>query len=133
MEAEICQLRGETVPVAGTLQRTSQELRGLADVADGIQSLVGELLVDRKSGDMGSLLQLQRLDHLRQSIAGIGDFLEALAATAPKHWLLDAAAASRVVSVSELGRRLASTHDGRLAAYSASAGEYELFDNRKAG
>jgi hypothetical protein len=133
MEAEICQLRGESVSVAGTLQRTSQELHGLADVADGIQALVGELLVGRKSGDVGSLLQLQRLDHLRQSIAGIGDFLEALAVTAPKHWALDATAASRVVKVSELGRRLASTHESKLASYAASTGEYELFENRKAG
>lgn len=137
MQAEIRQLRdSEAVPVAGTLHRASRELRGLAGATDGIQCLVSELLLDHKSTDVTSLLELQRLDHLRQSIAGIADFLEALAAAAPPHWLLDAKAASQAVTVSELAWRLAPALDARLVhanAHSASLGDCELFDNRKVG
>ena len=53
MQAEIRQLRaGETVPVAGTLDRTSNELRKLALVTDGVQHLVGQMLLRQKANDV---------------------------------------------------------------------------------
>jgi hypothetical protein len=138
MQAEVLQLREpETLPVAGTLHRTSRELRALAAATDTIQCLVGELLLERKPTDVTSLLELQRLDHLRQSIAGIADFLDALGTAAPSHWRLDAMAASRAVSVLELAQRLACAPDARPAAHATShaadLGDLELFGSWKVG
>jgi hypothetical protein len=134
MQAEVRQLRiPEAVPVAGTLDRTSGELRRLAAVTDGIQHLVSQMVLDHTASDVTSLLELQRLDYLRQSIAGIADFLEALAAAAPPHWSLDAMTASQAVNLSELALRLASAPDPRPSAHAASVGDCELFDTRLAG
>jgi hypothetical protein len=138
MQAEVLQLREpEALPVAGTLHRTSRELRALAAATDTIQCLVGELLLERKPTDVTSLLELQRLDHLRQSIAGIADFLDALGTAAPSHWRLDAMAASRAVSVLELAQRLACVPDARPAAHAtthaADLGDLELFGSWKVG
>jgi hypothetical protein len=134
MQAEIRQLRAvETVPVAGTLDRTSGELRRLASVADSIQHIVSELLPEHRTSDITSLIELQRLDYLRQSIAGIADFLGALAATVPPHWSLDAKAASEAVTLSELALRLASMSEPAPGAHASPAGDCELFDARMAG
>jgi hypothetical protein len=134
MQAEVRQLRAvETVPVAGTLDRTSTELRKLASVADGLQHLVSQMLPDHRATDIASLIELQRLDYLRQSIAGIADFLEALATKVPPHWSLDAKAASQAVSLSELALRLASEVDDGANAHVAPSGDFELFDARLAG
>jgi hypothetical protein len=138
MQAEVLQLRDpDAVPVASTLHRTSRELRGLVATTDAIQCLVGELLLERKSTDVTSLLELQRLDQLRQSIAGIADFLDALGTAAPPHWRLDPTAASRTVTVSELAQRLASLPDTRPVAHSAphaaDLGDLELFGSWKVG
>jgi hypothetical protein len=134
MQAEVRQLRpAETVPVAGTLDRTSNELRKLASVTDSVQHLVGQMLLDHRAKDLASLLELQRLDHLGQSIAAIADFLEALAAGTPPHWSLDVKSASKSVKLSELALRLASATESGPAAHAASVGDCELFDARMAG
>ncbi len=134
MQAEIRQLRaGETVPVAGTLDRTSNELRKLALVTDGVQHLVGQMLLRQKANDVASLTELQRLDYLCQSIDAIADFLEALAASTPPHWSLDVKSASQSVKLSELALRLASAADPGPAALSVPVEDCELFDARLAG
>jgi hypothetical protein len=134
MQAEIRQLRAaETVPVAGTLDRTSDELRKLQSVTDGVQHLVGEILLNHRAGEVASLIELQRLDHLSQSIAAIADFLEALAANTPSHWALDAKSASKCVKLSDLALRLASAADTGSSGHAAPAGDFELFDTRMAG
>src|SRR5215510_14933875 len=112
MQAEIRQLRAaETVPVADTLDRTSNELRKLASVADNVQHIVGQMLRDHRADDIKSLIELQHLDYLRQSISAIADFLEALSASTPAHWSLDTKSASQSVKLSELAMRLASAAD----------------------
>jgi hypothetical protein len=134
MQAEIRKLRvAEAVPVAGTLDRASGELRRLVAVTDGVQHLVSQMLLDHRANDITSLIELQRLDFLRQSIAGIADFLEALAATAPPHWSLDVKAATQAVTLSELALRLASTVDSNPTEHAEPAGDCELFDTRLAG
>jgi hypothetical protein len=134
MQAEIRQLRAaETVPVAGTLDRTSNELRKLASVTDGVQRIVSQMLLDHRANDLASLIELQRLDFLSQSIGAIADFLEALAASTPKHWSLDVKSASQSVKLSELALRLASAADPAAGAHAAPVGDCELFDARLAG
>ena len=134
MQAEIRQLRAaETVPIAGTLDRTSNELRKLASVTDSVQHLVGQLLLEQRASEVESLIELQRLDHLCQSIGAIADFLEALAAKTPSHWSLDVKSACQSVKLSELATRLASAADAGCAAHAAAGGDFELFDARMAG
>jgi hypothetical protein len=134
MQAEVRQLwAAESVPVAGTLDRTSNELRKLASVTDSVQHLVGQMLLDHQARDLATLVELQRLDHLCQSIAAIADFLEALAASTPPHWSLDVKSASKSVKLAELALRLASAADHAPAAHAASVGDCELFDARMAG
>jgi hypothetical protein len=134
MQAEVRQLRAvETVPVAGTLDRTSGELRRLASVADSVQHVVSQMLHDHRSNELTSLIELQRLDFLTQSIGAIADFLEALAANTPQHWSLDVKSASQSVKMSELALRLASATEALPGAHAAPVGDCELFDARLAG
>jgi hypothetical protein len=134
MQAEIRQLRAaETVPVAGTLDRTSTELRKLASVTDGIQHIVSQMLLDHRAKDLTSLIELQRLDLLSQSLGAIADFLEALAAKTPPHWSLDVKSASQSVKLAELALRLASATESAPGAHAAPVEDCELFDARLAG
>jgi hypothetical protein len=134
MQAENRQLRAvETAPVAATLDRTSHELRKLASVTDSVQHIVSQLFLDHKANDLASLIELQRLDLLSQSIGAIADFLQALAADTPPHWSLDVKSAARCVKLSELAQRLAPMAEAHPGNHVAPLGDCELFDARLAG
>ncbi len=50
---------------------------------------------------------IQDLDHIRQKVEGLADFLAALAPLAPGDCLVDASGAARLVTLADLAARLA--------------------------
>lgn len=116
------------VPAAGVLAGVGAELRGLASTVDEMESLVGNLIVAGAFFGSDSVYQLQALDHLRQSLQGIADFLDGLSANLPET-RVDANAASAGVKLSQLRRALtgfAITGDNQCAT---DSGAFELFEN----
>jgi hypothetical protein len=117
-----------TVPVASVLGRMSRELRTLAGMTGQVQDLISRLVVVAAATDASSLRGLQRLDHIAQSIHGIASFLDMLAVTAPANCQLDALAASRAVSISDLAERLSLSDLPRPMGHHESSGDCQFFD-----
>lgn len=119
-----------TVTVAKVLDGTSRELRALVGTAIQIQCLVSQLALEIAPTDTTSLRGLQQLDHVTQTIAGIASFLEALAATTPENYEVDAISAARVVNVSDLASRLGLGNSTRAIALHKPAGDCHFFDSQ---
>jgi hypothetical protein len=112
--------------IAELLRRIALELRGVAQTVDDLQPAVGSLIAGDGARDAGAMRQLQNFDSLSQTLSGIADFTQALAAIAPDHWRLDPQPAARVVPLSGLADRLAAT-ERRPALDAGAAGDVEIF------
>ncbi len=119
-------LDGGLVPTVDVLAKISTELRELAASVDGLEALVGNLVVAGGFGGSQSVYEFQTLDRLRQSISGIADFLEA-AQIVPDDCRIDALKASKAVTLAALSRRLAMQTNEDAAA--DECGLLELFDD----
>jgi len=114
------------VPLADVLETISAELRELATSVDGLEALVGNLVVAGGFGGSQSVYEFQTLDRLRQSISGIADFLDA-ARIVPGDCRVDAVKASQSVTLTALSRRLAMQKDDEGSV--DACGSLELFDD----
>ena len=116
-------------PIAGALARTSEVLSEISGVIGDLEDVVGHAIGSAASVRELQIEELQKLDHVRQKIAGAAEFLEALSRLAPMEWLVDSQAAARSVPLTALAQRLGGgappTHEEIQAA--APADEYELF------
>lgn len=113
--------------LADVLRTVGLELADLGRAASELQAALSPLSLAARRGG-ADLYRLQALDAVTQALHGVSDFISALAPTVPAHWTCDAARAARVVTLSDLGRRL-----GRAAPESpqppgGGAGDLELFD-----
>jgi len=116
-----------TAALVGVLEGTSRELRALAGMLTQIQALLSQLVEDA-SRSPASLIGLQELDHVTQSVEGIASFLESLAASAHPRWRVDAASAARSVDMSGLASRLGSAEPGANATtLDLSTGDCDFF------
>ncbi len=124
MRGEVRGARREEAAV--TLRRASGELRKAAGMVDELEQAVG--LAIALAGEAGAehMYELQKLDHLQQRILGVADFLDALSASMPREWLIDAKRASRGVLLAELGATLGDPRASKEAE-AAGAQTYELF------
>ena len=95
-------------PLATVLQRVGREISSLQTVVLDIERLVGRMMGERD--DVATLapyiVELQQLDALAQRIAGVGDYLNALACDLPADWRVDAHAPARRLGLSEQVSRL---------------------------
>ena len=90
------------------------------------ETLVGPLVLGAAQRDAGLMRHIQDLDHIRQKVAGLADFLAALAPLAPGDCLVDASGAARLVTLADLAARLALSDDD-ASAPGAAFGDFELF------
>lgn len=95
-------------PLARVLERVGREISSLQAVVHDVEHLVSDMMAGR--GDVGVLapymVELQQLDALAQRIAGVGDYLEALAQDLPPGWQVDAHAPARRLGLSDQKNRL---------------------------
>jgi hypothetical protein len=103
-------------PIADVLGRVRRELDLIAGSIDNMQAVVGELTWDLASQDPHYMRAMQSVDHSAQVVAGLGEFLVALAEAAPSEWKLDPAAASKIVRLADLAARLATANADHKAA-----------------
>jgi hypothetical protein len=95
-----------TAPVTDILGRVAEELRQAALVIDRTP-VCTEHVKDSIGGEDSEYLRaMQGLDHSAQMLAGLADFLSAIADRAPAHWRIDPHPASQVVTLAELASRL---------------------------
>ena len=99
--------QGESI--SDVLSRVRDELDQIASSIDNMQAVVGELTWDLARQDPEYLKAMQSVDHSAQVVAGLGDFLVALAKDAPSDWKLNPAAASKIVRLADLAARLATS------------------------
>lgn len=119
--------QADLVPVPVVLNRVGRELRQLAATVEDLQALIGGLVVERACADAGPIYQLQKIDLLRQELSGVADFVAALAPSAGADWLVDPAAATRTLTLSDLAARLSSIDRKRDLRDDASAGDCEFY------
>lgn len=114
------------VPIGDVLSRVGHELGHLARLLEHLETLVGPLTLEAAGRDVGFLHHMQGFDHIGQKVSGLADFLAALAPAAPSQWLVDPAAAARVVTLADLASRLAFS-DEKETSCSTACGDCELF------
>ena len=116
-------------PLAGALARTSEVLSEISSVIGDLEDVVGHAIGSAASVRELQIEELQKLDHVRQKIAGAAEFLEALSRSVPRDWLVDSQAAARAVPLTALAQRLGGGAPPSREAIQAAApaDEYELF------
>jgi len=114
-------------PANIVLIRASIELQNMVLLSDHIQAVVSGLIEENGAEPSDALYQLQSLDRLRQTIAGIAEFIGSLATDVPPYWSVDAKHAARSVSLSDLRARLTGEPDASAATPATDAGGCALF------
>ncbi len=112
-------------PMGELLARVGRELGQLSGRLGRVETLVAPLILAAARSDAQLVRQIQDLDHIRQKVEALADFLAALALVAPDQLLVDASAAARFVSLADLAARLTLSDDA--GARAADWGECELF------
>lgn len=121
-------------PDAGSLQasmtdvlgRVGHELLQLSGSLGQLEALIGPLILQAARRDAHLVRQIQDLDHVRQKMQALAEFVAALAHVAPESCLVDTAAAARLVNLADLAVRLTFS-DGDRAAHEGELGDCELF------
>ncbi|HEY8618130.1 hypothetical protein [Phenylobacterium sp.] len=104
-----------TQPLEAVLTACAAELEELSARCEALQAALSET-VSRGGGDA------QALDLITQRTAGLADFLENVAGVIPAEWQVDADAAARKLTLTDLASAL--TGRARLAA---DPGELDFF------
>ena len=113
-------------PMGDVLARVAHELNHVCARIGHFETLAGPLILGAARRDAGLMRHIQDLDHIRQKVAGLADFLAALAPLAPGDCLVDASGAARLVTLADLAARLALS-DEDSATPGAAGGDFELF------
>lgn len=111
-------------PLRDVLGRVAYELHHLSAGLRHVETLVGPLALAAGPLDGNIARDIQDLDHIRQKVDGIADFLAALMPVATDDCLVNARAAARRVTLADLAARLALSDTG---AERADWGDCELF------
>jgi hypothetical protein len=111
--------------LADVLGRVRCELAAVAHAIDHMQSEIGALTRQSAGRDPDYIRAMQEVDHSAQLLAGLADFLGAVAQMTPAGWRLDPNAASEIVRLSELSARLAA--DESRSASPAPSGDCHFF------
>ena len=112
-------------PMGDVLARVAHELNHLSGRIGHVETLVGPLVLSAAPRDADLVRHIQDLDHIRQKVEGLADFLAALALVAPGDCLIDAGGAARLVRLADLAARL--TLSDESAAPGAAFGDCEMF------
>ncbi len=118
-------------PIGDVLGRVSHELAHLGRQLDDLEAVIGPLILAAGRREADVLHHAQGFDHIGQKLAGLADFLAALAPFASSQWLVDPSAAARVFTLADLAARLKASGDApQIYADPASLadwGDCELF------
>lgn len=115
-----------SVPMSDVLGRIGHELGHLARLLEHLQNVVGPLVKEAAGQDVFVLHHVQSFDDIGQRVAGLSDFIAALAPATPCDLLVDPAKAADCVKLADLADRLGfRDKDGDSCA--TACGELEMF------
>lgn len=112
-------------PIPVVLNAVGEELNHLAAAVERLHAIVELPGVRDSLRQAQSFDVLQGIDEVTQNLAGLSEFVMALATTAPDEWALDTTAACDLVLVAALSERLKRPSAPRLT--SAGCDECEFF------
>lgn len=115
--------------LATALERAGEVLSEISTVIGDLEEVVGVAIGSAASVRELQIEELQKLDHVRQKIAGTANFLEALSHSVPPEWCVDTQAAAKSVSLTALAYRLGGGTEPAPQSVSSAQleDEYELF------
>lgn len=127
MRAALCAMAScETELALGdVLDRISRELISLEGMMREMYPIV-EMLV-AETDDFNSILAMQNIDRIEQTLTGLSSFMQAIATDAPADWKLDVAPAAGVLGLSDLAHRLSTQNPHQPKDDTADAGDCEMF------
>jgi hypothetical protein len=114
------------VPVSDVLSRSGHELAQLAWLLERLQAHLRPLICEAARSNDALLHHMQSFDHIGQKAAALAEYLAALGAGAPHHWLIDPAIAAKTVKLTDLSLRLGFAEDTNEAC-STAWGDCEFF------
>lgn len=114
------------VSLGDVLKQVSHELAQLSGRLGHIEHLVGPPILEAARRDPRFMRQIQDLDHIKQKIQALADFLTGLARFAPEQYRIDAGAAARGLTLAELAARVTLSEDSG-GADDEERGELDLF------
>ena len=91
-------------PSASVFAQVGSELQSMAAATLRLQTIVGELLADDALALTPSVLELQDIDRITQTLENLATFMTDL--RAPEHHLLNAEEAAQRITLHDLARRL---------------------------
>jgi hypothetical protein len=94
------------VPMSEVLSRFSAEIRELAVATGKVQDAMSPFVSGNSSWEDGHCSSLQSLDLTHQTLLGIAEIMEALAASNGCDWQVDLVAACNRTSLSGLAERI---------------------------
>jgi len=109
------------------LNQIGTELRHLVEAMEPVEDAVSRLASSATVHDRVAIEELQSLDRLCQTMAGLASFLGALALTVPRSWQVDTRTASQNVKLTALARRLGSASDAFHPETQDHHGDCEIF------
>jgi len=113
-------------PLSAILARLSDVLSEMTFLSDQLQSITGDLL-DDPDRVSDAVYQLQGLDRLHQTIAGLASYTRALAADAPATVCLRTGRASGCIHLPDLRARLNGDPTFDAANHGGDAGGVSIF------
>jgi hypothetical protein len=116
------------ISVPKILTTISEEVRMLSDSANGLQDLIGNLVVAGAFGGSQSLYELQSLDRLCQNLGAVADFLASVAQSSSLDWKVDLSDAVQVVKLVDVCDRLIGRKNEDDPSETAT-GEFDDFEN----
>lgn len=113
-------------PMSEILARAGHELGRLSGRLGRVENLLGPLILEAARRDALLVSNIQDLDHIRQNVEALADFLVALALIAPDRLLVDASGPAELVKLADLAARLTLADHG-AGDDGAEWGDFELF------
>jgi hypothetical protein len=111
-----------SVPLATILARVTAELRRVEARLSKLEHAIGDIILEAPLRS-ARFHELQEIDHARQEVGGIAEFLDNMALETSPEWMLDSLAVSRSLKLDMLAGAL-----GEGDAKPAQFNEYEAFD-----
>jgi hypothetical protein len=109
------------------LERISIELQTLEASMEEMHPIVERLVQSIPPGEFGSMLAMQNIDRIEQTLSSLAMFLRAVAAETPLTWSLDVGPAAATVRLADLAHRLSSQEPHQPATDTEDAGDCEMF------
>ena len=114
-------------PIGIVLARLQAELNAIGRQVDNNQAVIARATWAQASGDEDYVRAMQDADLNAQRIAGVADFLRAIADALPVDWRIDTRAATSQLKLGEQVRSIGTANLKLATADALDSGDVDLF------